>query len=235
MVDVFDGVHVGHTELLAAARTAAARAHRRSVLAVVVDEPGSNELLTTVERRLELLADAGADEALVAPSRPPPDILAALGAVEVHTSARVGASDEPGTLARAHLGAGRVEPAAEILGRPPELDGTVVGGDARGATLGFPTANLRIDPRLLVPRHGIYAGSALGHRAAVSIGTNPHYGGRELRIEAFLLDFMGDLYGRRLVLELWARLRDERAFADERELVEQIALDVEATRAAVRP
>ena len=111
----------------------------------------------------------------------------------------------------------------------------MVSGDARGGTLGFPTANLRVDPDVLVPAYGIYAGFAEGTRAAVSVGTNPHYGGNERRIEAFLLDFDGDLYGRRLVVELWGRLRDEQAFASEAELVEQIARDVEQARAAVRP
>jgi riboflavin kinase/FMN adenylyltransferase len=88
---------------------------------------------------------------------------------------------------------------------------------------------------VLVPGYGIYAGAADGHRAAISIGTNPHYGGGERRIEAFLLDFAGDLYGKRLTLELWRRLRDERAFASEAELVAQIDRDVQATRAAERP
>jgi riboflavin kinase / FMN adenylyltransferase len=125
--------------------------------------------------------------------------------------------------------------AATILGRPPEVDGTVVVGDERGGTLGFPTANLNVEPHLLVPAFGIYAGAALGGPAAISIGTNPHYGGLERRIEAHLLDFEGDLYGQRLVVELWQKLRDERAFSSEAELVEQIARDVEATRAATRP
>src|SRR5207249_2593207 len=98
------------------------------------------------------------------------------------------------------------------LGRPAEVEGVVVTGNARGGTLGFPTANVSVAPELLVPLKGIYAGSAAGHRAAVSIGTNPHYGGDELRVEAFVLDFEGDLYGQRLVVELWERLRDERAF-----------------------
>jgi riboflavin kinase / FMN adenylyltransferase len=110
-----------------------------------------------------------------------------------------------------------------------------VSGDARGGTLGFPTANLAVPAELAVPAYGIYAGAALAHRAAVSIGTNPHYGGLERRVEAFLLDFDGDLYGRRLVLELWERLREERSFASEEELVAAIAADVEATRRAVRP
>ena len=106
-----------------------------------------------------------------------------------------------------------------MLGRPYELDGVVVAGDQRGGTLGYPTANLALEPNLACPRYGIYAGSALGHRAAVSIGTNPHYGGTERRIEPYLLDFDGDLYGKRLVVEVWERLRDEAVFASEEELV----------------
>lgn len=133
------------------------------------------------------------------------------------------------------LRAGEIERAAHELGRPPELEGIVVSGDARGGTLGFPTANIRVDPHALVPAYGIYAGFGEGTRAAVSVGTNPHYGGKERRIEAFLLDFDGELYGRRLVVELWSRLRDERAFASEAELVEQIGRDVDQARTAVRP
>jgi len=130
---------------------------------------------------------------------------------------------------------GDVVAAARLLGRPPEVEGLVVEGDARGGTLGFPTANVAADPTLLVPLHGIYAGFAGGHRAAISIGTNPHYGGDELRIEAFLLGFAGDLYGRRLIVELWERLRDEQVFESEQALVDQIAVDVDATERAERP
>ena len=139
------------------------------------------------------------------------------------------------TAIRAALGEGDVAGAAGMLGRPFELDGTVVAGDQRGGTLGYPTANLLLESDLGVPRFGIYAGSALGHRAAVSIGTNPHYGGTERRIEPYLLDFKGDLYGQRLVVELWERLRDEAVFESEEELVAQIARDVEATRSARPP
>ena len=139
------------------------------------------------------------------------------------------------TLIRQLVSAGDVPAAALLLGRPVEVEGTVVSGDARGGTLGFPTANLRIDHSLLVPAFGIYAGKALNHPAAVSIGVNPHYGGAERRIEAFLLDFEGDLYGQRVVVELWERLRDEAAYASEAELIDQIAKDVAATRAATRP
>jgi riboflavin kinase/FMN adenylyltransferase len=165
-----------------------------------------------------------------------PDLLRALGfdvrsvpLVEGVSSSRI----------REALRGGDVHAAAAMLGRPPELEGVVVSGDARGGTLGFPTANLAVSANLLVPAYGIYAGAALvsgaSYRAALSIGVNPHYGGDERRIEAFLLDFEGDLYGSRLRLELWERLRDERAFGSEQELVEQISLDVERARATVRP
>ena len=133
------------------------------------------------------------------------------------------------------VAAGELAEAARELGHPFEVEGVVVEGDRRGKTLGFPTANLDVFADQVLPPKGIYAGAALGHRAAISIGVNPHYGGTSLRVEAHLLDFDADLYGRRLVLELWQRLRDERAFASEAELIEAIATDVEATRSAVRP
>jgi riboflavin kinase/FMN adenylyltransferase len=143
--------------------------------------------------------------------------------------------DVSSTRIRSHLREGDVLAAAELLGRPADIEGVVVRGDQRGGKLGYPTANLAVPAGLLVPAYGIYAGSALGYRAAMSIGVNPHYGGEERRIEPYLLDFDGDLYGQRLVVELWRRLRDERAFAYEEELVAQIARDVEQTRAAKRP
>jgi riboflavin kinase / FMN adenylyltransferase len=133
------------------------------------------------------------------------------------------------------VAAGRLREAALALGRPFQVEGVVVEGDRRGKLLGFPTANLELASEQPLPPRGIYVGEALGHRAAISIGVNPHYGGTTLRVEAHLLDFDGDLYGRRLVVELWERLRDERAFASERELIEAIAADVEAARSAVRP
>ena len=106
-----------------------------------------------------------------------------------------------------------------MLGRPYELDGIVVAGDQRGGTLGYPTANIAQEPSLLFPGDGVYAGWGLDHRAAISIGTNPHYGGTERRLEPFLLDFDGDLYGKRLVVELWERLRDQAVFDSEEALV----------------
>jgi len=240
------------------------------IAAVVLKAPpGEVGLLTTLDRRLELLAEAGVGESLVVeftvelaqmdPEAFVDELLRPIGSQVVVAGAdfrfgrsrsgdlgtfeRLGLAVQrvdllPGvssTAIRALLAEGDLEGASRLLGRPPEVDGTVVSGDARGGTLGYPTANLRVDPDLLVPAYGIYAGWAAGHRAAVSIGTNPHYGGRERRVEAFLLDFDGDLYGERLIVELWRRLRDEQAFASEEELVAQIARDVEATQAAERP
>jgi len=160
------------------------------------------------------------------------DLLRALGldAREVPLVAGISSTE-----IRRHAHAGEIEAAARLLGRPLEVEGLVVSGDQRGGTLGFPTANLRVEPDLLVPAFGIYAGAVGERRAAVSIGVNPHYGGTERRVEAYLLDWEGDLYGSRLVVELWRRLRDERSFASEAELIAQIARDVEETRAATRP
>ena len=131
--------------------------------------------------------------------------------------------------------AGEVERAATLLGRPPEVEGVVVRGDGRGRELGFPTANLDLPEGLLVPPDGVYAGWTRDRRAAVSIGTNPHFDGVERRVEAHLLDFDGDLYGDRLVVEIWSRLREQRRFDSLEELVAAIGDDVERVRTAVRP
>jgi riboflavin kinase/FMN adenylyltransferase len=160
------------------------------------------------------------------------DLLRSLGLDARHVPIVGGVSS---TAIRAHAHAGEVEEAARLLGRPLEVEGIVIGGDRRGATLGFPTANLDTPPGVLVPGFGIYAGAVGDRRAAISIGVNPHYGGTERRVEAYLLDWEGDLYGDRLVVELWRYLREERAFRDEQELVDQIARDVDDTRSAARP
>jgi len=266
----FDGVHLGHRRVIETALAAGPlptvvtfHPHPRRVLGYSV------ELLTTLERRLELLADFGVEETLVIefslefqrvePEEFARDCLEAIGTRVVVAGEdfrfghrRRGDLDLLGRLGfdvrsvplldgvssseiRRLLHEGEVDGAAGLLGRPYEVEGIVVEGDARGGTLGFPTANLAVEPELLVPRHGIYAGFAAGHRAAISIGLNPHYGGEELRVEAFLLGFAGDLYGQRLVVELWRRLRDERAFGSEQELIDQIARDVEETERAERP
>jgi riboflavin kinase / FMN adenylyltransferase len=279
-IGTFDGVHLGHRRVLEAAlaeragglvpTTVTFDPHPRTALGNRV------ELLATLERRLELIAEIGIEDTLVVefdlalarlePSQFVDSVLRRIGTEvvvagdgfrfgrgrsgDLSTLRELGfdvrsvplVESVSSTAVRGSLRAGELVRAAEMLGRAPEVEGVVVSGDSRGGTLGFPTANLRLAPDLLVPQSGIYAGWASGigeagqgRRAAVSIGVNPHYGGEELRVEAFLLDFAGDLYGRRLVVELWRRLRNERAFASEHDLVEQIARDVEETRAASRP
>jgi riboflavin kinase/FMN adenylyltransferase len=130
---------------------------------------------------------------------------------------------------------GEVAQARELLGRPADVEGIVVRGDGRGRALGYPTANLATPDGVLVPADGVYAGSALGRRAAVSIGTNPTFDGVERRVEAHLLDFDGDLYGRRLVVELWEPLRGQERFDSEQALIAAIADDVERTRLVESP
>jgi riboflavin kinase / FMN adenylyltransferase len=266
----FDGVHLGHRKVIDATRDTGLRStvvtfdpHPRVVFGNQV------ELLSSPERRLELLESLGVDETLVVeftlelarlePGEFVEEVLRPIGTevVIAGTDFRFGRGrqasletlSEHGFEVRSvellgHLSStrirdlirqGRVEEAAPLLGRAVEVDGVVVTGDARGGTLGFPTANLRVSPNLLVPAFGIYVGAAGEHRAAISIGMNPHYRGRERRVEAHLLDFEGDLYGQRLVIELWQRLRDEQAFDSEADLIAQIAQDVKTARSAAPP
>ena len=266
----FDGVHTGHRGVIEQALEAGPEPtvvtfdpHPRTALGNRV------ELLTTLERRLELLEELGVQATLVVaftlelarlePEQFVEQVLRPIAAEVVVAGAdfRFGHGRRGDLELVRSLGfdvravpliegvssstirdlvrEGDVEAAAKLLGRPAEVEGTVVAGEARGGTLGFPTANLDVRPELLVPGNGIYAGAAAGHRAAISIGTNPHYGGHERRVEAHLLDFSGDLYGQRLVVELWRRLRDEQAFETENDLIQQIGADVELARHLERP
>ncbi|MDP8956089.1 MAG: bifunctional riboflavin kinase/FAD synthetase [Actinomycetota bacterium] len=123
------------------------------------------------------------------------------------------------------------------LGRRFIVDGRVVRGAGRGAGLGFPTANLEVDPQMLLPAEGVYAGKAIvGGRtyvAAINVGTNPTFGSEPLHAEAFLLDFGGDVLGEPITLEFWERLRDEVRFDSGDDLARQIQEDVERTRSLV--
>jgi riboflavin kinase/FMN adenylyltransferase len=138
---------------------------------------------------------------------------------------------------REALAAGDLEWPTLALGRRYVLDGVVTTGAGRGKGLGFPTANLAVPPRMLLPGEGVYAGRAyLGggsFPAAINIGTNPTFGGEPLHAEAFLLDFDGDLIGQPLALEFWERLRNETRFDSSEDLTRQIKEDVERTRALV--
>jgi riboflavin kinase/FMN adenylyltransferase len=266
----FDGVHAGHRRVLEAALAAGQTPtvvtfapHPRTVLG------SPTPMISTLDRRLELIAALGIEDALVvafdhgvagldaeafadAVLRPIGTRIVTAGENFRFGSGRRGdlpllsrlgfdaravplvpgvSSERVRELVRAHELAG----AAELLGRPFEVEGVVVEGHRLGRELGFPTANLDVSADQLLPPYGIYAGSALGHPAAISIGVNPHFGEGMQRVEAHLLDFDGDLYGQRLVVELWQHLRDELAFESQEQLVAAIAADVEATRRAARP
>jgi riboflavin kinase / FMN adenylyltransferase len=127
----------------------------------------------------------------------------------------------------------------EMLGHPYVLDGSVVPGEKLGRKLGYPTANLEVSARQLVPKDGIYAAWADcegdRHAAACSIGIRPTVGGTARTIEAYLLDFSGDLYGKPISLEFVKRLRNEEKFQSLDALVEQIARDVEEVRRVTYP
>ena len=140
------------------------------------------------------------------------------------------------TYIRSLIAGGDVAAAARALGRPHRVEGIVVRGDQRGRELDFPTANLATTAYAAVPADGIYAGHLLRERggpplpAAISIGTNPTFSGRERRVEAFILDFSGDLYGETVSLDFVERLRPTEKYTTEEALVEQITHDVVRTR-----
>jgi riboflavin kinase / FMN adenylyltransferase len=286
-VGFFDGVHVGHRAVLG--RTVdAARERGLPSVAVTFDRhprevltPGKEpRLLTTVERKADLIQETGIDALLVlgfteAFSRWPADDFVsrvlvdglhadhcvmganftfghkAAGNVRMliergpgfgFTAERVELVELDGrrvssSSIRDALAEGDLEWPRRALGRRFVLDGTVVGGAGRGRGLGFPTANLRTWPRLLLPGRGIYAGRAVAddgsHVAAISVGTNPTFGTEPLHVEAYLLDFDRDIVGRPISIEFWAYLRDEERFETPDELSDAIGRDVARTRELV--
>jgi riboflavin kinase/FMN adenylyltransferase len=272
-VGTFDGVHLGHREVIR---------NSDSVLTFdphpvsVVAPQHTPKLLTTLERKAELIASLGVQELIVIPFDAEfakrsaaafiSDVLVgAVGATQVAVGEnfRFGhkAQGDPGLLAgdtrfttvvhpllevdgeivssshiRGLVLAGDVSEANRLLGAPFQLSGEVTRGDARGRQLGFPTANIVPEETLACPGHGVYACVADGRPAAVSIGVRPTFKtGRGELIEAYLLDFDGDLYGKRLRLEFLERLRGERRFDSPERLVEQMHHDVERTREIAQP
>jgi riboflavin kinase/FMN adenylyltransferase len=123
---------------------------------------------------------------------------------------------------------GRVDEAGALLGHPYFLDGTVVAGRRRGREIGFPTANLQTDNEL-IPPHGVYATTTtidgVVHAGITNVGVRPTFGENELTVETHLLNYSGDLYGRRVRLGFVQRVRDERQFPDVDALREQIEAD----------
>ena len=157
------------------------------------------------------------------------------------------------TRVRSAIAAGDMETAHVLLARPFDVDGIVLRGDRRGTGLGYPTANLMLDRSIAHPPRGVYAGRAriatppsarssrrsprLAYTAAINVGVNPQFGGdpeaTPWKVEAFLLDFDGDLYDQPLRIELHHRLRDELKFSSVDALVEQMAKDVDRTRSLI--
>jgi riboflavin kinase/FMN adenylyltransferase len=272
-VGTFDGVHRGHRDVIVGNDTVLTfDPHPISVVAPAA----APKLLTTLERKAELVAALGVSELVVIPfdhefagrsaQRFIDDVLVGtLGAthVSVGENFRFGhrAQGDPELLradgrfetrvlpllevdgevvssshVRGLVLAGDVEDAAHFLGTPFTVDGRVAHGDERGRTLGYPTANLVPADGYVVPGHGVYACRAVTadgavHAAAVNVGVRPQFDtGRGELIEAFLLDFDGDLYGTRLRLEFLRRLRGERRFPSVDALVEQMGRDVDETR-----
>jgi riboflavin kinase / FMN adenylyltransferase len=270
-IGTFDGVHRGHREVIAGSD---------SVLTfdphpvAVVAPQHTPKLLTTLERKAELIASLGVEELIVVPfdgdfaRRSAGEfiedvIVGALGAtrVAIGENFRFGhkAQGDPRLLAadghfttvvhpllemegeivssshiRGLVLAGDLIEANRLLGTPFQLSGEVAHGDKRGRELGFPTANLVPEEALVCPGHGVYACLADGRPAAVSVGVRPTFEtGRGELIEAYILDFEGDLYGGNLRLEFLERLRGERRFEDPRALIEQMHRDVERTREVV--
>lgn len=290
-IGTLDGVHLGHRSLLALA-IERAQALGAASLAITWDRHPAETLrpdhvpllLTSLERKLELLEEAGLAAALVlsfdaklsswSPQRFVQSVLvdaAMVRSVVVGTDWRFGhraAGDVPllielgrtngfhaegvrlveaaggpvsSSRVRQAIANGDVTLARTLLGRPFDYDGEVVRGDARGKSLGVPTANLPLDPGMACPPRGVYAGRARAgeswYAAAINVGVNPTFGGDPLtsspRIEAYLLDFDEDLYGEQLRVEFWRRLHDEEKFDSAEALLQQIEQDVEATRRVV--
>lgn len=138
------------------------------------------------------------------------------------------------TYIRSCVAAGEVAEAAAALGRPHRIEGLVVRGDMRGRGIGFPTANLRPPMYTAIPGDGVYAGwlyvRGEARAAAISVGTNPTYSGQERRVESYLLDFEGDLYGEQVQVDFIERIRPMVAFADPADLIPAIEEDVQRTR-----
>jgi riboflavin kinase/FMN adenylyltransferase len=296
-VGMYDGVHRGHQELISAA-VARARALRRPCVLVTFDphpsevvRPGSHPaILTSLDRKAELVAALGVDAMCVVPftqefSRRTPEEFAhgvlvedlhaavvvvgqnftyghrAAGTVETLTQegrrfgftvegvplagddSADGAVTISSTYIRACVAAGDMESAARALGRPHRVDGVVVRGERRGRELGYPTANVECPPYTAIPADGVYAGAlvtrdpsgaTLGSApAAISVGTNPTFQGSRRTVEAYVLDFSGDLYGEHVGVEFVSRLRPMTSFPGVDALVAAMADDVARTRAVL--
>lgn len=283
-IGVFDGVHAGHRALIAEAR-AEADALGAPLIAVTFDPHPAAVLrpiaaprsLASLDERVRLLQDAGADEVDIlrfdqrmsteTPAEFADFLVAQFGAAVVVVGANfrfgAGATGDVSTLRelgdsrgfrvrsvalrsdgepwsstriRSLLMEGQIEAANRILGRAYRLEGIVVHGDHRGRELGYPTANLRVEGSPVIPADGIYAGwlTVAGSRypAAISVGTNPQFGGDEQRVEAFAIDRSGlDLYGHPAAVDFTDFLRPQAVFDSLADFLAQMRADVDRARA----
>lgn len=281
-VGSFDGVHLGHLDVIQhtvrAARSAGAEPalitfepHPRCVL----DPANCPQSITTLHEKLALIEAAGIAHAIVLrfdrelASLSPQEFIERLsGAMDIRRwvigfdfafgRGRTGSAEwlrahghqvevVPPFLSEGHelhssevrrlVTTGEVETANRLLGREYAMGGPVEAGERVGRRLGFPTANIGIEPNKLVPALGAYAGRATAPEgefmAALSVGYRPTFGGTQLRVEAFLLDFEGDLYQQRLELRFVRYLHPDIKFPSPAELVLQLKKDVEDTRRIV--
>jgi riboflavin kinase / FMN adenylyltransferase len=268
-VGTFDGVHVGHRDVIAGADTVLTfEPHPVAVIA----PSHMPKLLTPLDVKADIIASLGVAELIVvrfdaafaarsAEQFVDEVLVERLGAciVSVGENFRFGAGAKgdawllaadgrfetrvvslreidgeivSSSQIRSLIAAGDVARAAVLLGDPFELRAVVVSGDRRGRELGFPTANLVPPLGVACPGHGVYACLANGVPAAVNVGVRPTFGtGRAELIEAYLLDFDGDLYGQQLQLRFLERLRGEQRFETVAALIEEMHRDVERTRA----
>ena len=154
--------------------------------------------------------------------------------VSIIQAQKIGDKIISSTAIRKFLLEGDIKAAKEMLGRAPRITGKVIHGDARGRTIGFPTANLQVDEDLLVPKNGVYAvTSKIGNKiyaGMMNIGTRPTFTSDSVRtIEVFFLDFSGDLYGQDLIVEIYARIRSERKFKNSTDIINQLNEDRKKT------
>jgi riboflavin kinase / FMN adenylyltransferase len=292
-VGMYDGVHRGHQALIGAA-VSRARAMRRPCLLLTFDphpaeviRPGSHPaILTSLDRKAELVAELGVDAMCVLPFTPEfmrlsPETFTHTVLVEQLHAAQVvvgenftyghraagtvdsltvegrrfgfavegiplaAVDDDAVTISstyiRACVAAGDMVTAARALGRPHRVDGIVVRGDRRGKDMGYPTANVESPAFTAIPADGVYAGHLVTRDprsgasrerfpAAISVGSNPTFQGSRRTVEAFVLDYDGDLYGEHVGVEFVERLRPMRAFPDVEGLLAAMAKDVSDTR-----
>ena len=280
----FDGVHLGHVEVLKTVVDAARADHARPALITfephprcVLDPANCPQSVTTLQEKLALIEASGVEHAIVlrfdrvlaalSPQefvdrldavmdvkrwvvgfdfafgrerRGNADWLRAKGfAVEVVPSFELDGKSLHSSDVRRLVTSGDIEAANRLLRREYSMSGPVEAGDRVGRSLGFPTANIAIEPNKLVPALGAYAGRAIAEEgrfvAALSVGYRPTFGGTQLRVEAFLLDFEGDLYQRKLELRFVKWLHPDITFPSPEDLVQQLRRDVVDTRRIVRP